>query len=84
MIDRCITGKRCFDTKELAEEALVQNHMMNDYQQRQGPINVYLCPHCNSWHFTSKGERHSILNDKDVIKKIEKGRIAYYWEKKIR
>ena len=84
MIDYCITGKRCFDTEELAEEALIQNHIMNNYKKRQGPINIYLCQHCNTWHFTSKGGSHELFDDEDMVRKIEKGRIAYHWEKKFR
>ena len=84
MIMRCVTGKRCFESEELAVEALVQHHIINHYSEGQGPINVYHCPHCEHWHFTSKGERNEILNDPGTQARIKKERQSNYWERKLR
>ncbi|MTI22646.1 hypothetical protein E1176_16560 [Fulvivirga sp. RKSG066] len=78
----CSTQKICYDSKVIAEEALMQNRARNNYAAGQGPINVYLCHICNCYHFTSKGEPSDLLKtDKDRIDRL---REASYWEDKFR
>ncbi len=79
----CPTHKVCYDTRELAEEALLQNHA-RFYHTGTGPVNVYACDYCGSYHFTSKGEVHELLRDDKNKKRIELGREANYWEEKYR
>lgn len=81
---RCSSGKRAFDSVVLAEEALIQHHIMNDYKIGEGPINVYECQECGNWHFTSKGPESELFNDPDVIKRINVERRAFLWEQKLR
>ena len=80
----CSTGKRCFEQESLALEALIQNHAFNNYSSNEGPINVYECPQCGCWHFTSKGNKHSIFEDSGVSERIKRERVANYWERKLR
>ena len=79
---RCSSGKICYDSEAIALEALLQNHAKNNYAPGQGPVNVYMCDICHTFHFTSKGEPHSILEEeKDRIKRL---REAGYWEDRFR
>jgi len=80
----CSTGKRMFDSMILAEEALIQNHVRNDYRKGEGPTNVYECNLCGAWHFTSKGEPHELLSDPEVIARIESERRAFVWEQRLK
>ncbi len=77
----CSSGKRKFETESLAIEALIQNHIVNNYRGNEGPVNVYQCPDCGSWHFTSKGEKHPLLEDEKTLQIIAKERRAFNWEK---
>lgn len=84
MNNNCTTGKRSFDNKSLAEEALIQHHIRNSYKTGEGPINVYECDDCGNWHFTSKGIKNELFSDAEIVKKIQSERIGYQWERKIR
>ncbi|MEP1032570.1 hypothetical protein [Ekhidna sp.] len=83
MNKNCVTGKRSFVDEELALEALVQNHIINDYPINQGPCDVYKCIECDNWHFTSKG-RNALLDDPEIIARIKKDRLANQWERRLR
>ncbi|MEM6643433.1 MAG: hypothetical protein AAF616_10670 [Bacteroidota bacterium] len=81
---KCVSGKRCYETEMLAVEALIQHHIVNDYKGITGPINIYQCLDCGMWHFTSKGEKHALFDDEDTLSYIKKERRAYQWEKGIK
>jgi hypothetical protein len=76
----CISGKSIFQSKELAEEALIQNHIRNNHREGSGPINVYECRDCSNWHFTSNGNVSPLLLDSEIKKRIAKERTALEWE----
>ena len=80
----CVTGKRILETEALAEEALVQHHIINVYRAGEGPRNIYVCEDCGYWHFTSKGDAHALFADERVTKRIEQERIANQWERKLK
>ena len=84
MSNKCISGKRLYADKQLAEEALIQHHIRNEFSNHQGPINVYQCEECGNWHFTSKGNKNILLDDEEVVKRIGKERLAFQWERKFR
>ena len=83
-MSNCPSNKNSYDTIELAEEALLQNHMRHHHSNTGGPINVYLCRDCDSYHFTSKGQKNEILLGNEVQDKIKLERQANYWEGKLR
>jgi hypothetical protein len=83
MVD-CSSKKICFLTKEMAEEALVENHAKYSHKVGQGPINIYQCHLCNCYHFTSKGEVHPILKDSKTQNRINKLKQGWDWEDKLR
>lgn len=84
MKSNCVTGKRCYEDEAIAIEALIQHHVINNYESGEGPINVYECQDCGNWHFTSKGPKNAIFKDDSVIKKIENERRGLFWERKLR
>ncbi len=83
-LNKCVSGKRVFESYDIALEALIQHHIMNDYKKGEGPINVYECQDCGHWHFTSREPAHSLFEDDDTIKRISLARRANYWEKNLK
>ncbi len=75
----CPTHKRDYLSKQEAEEALIEHHIRFDFPPGQGPVNVYQCDFCEAWHFTSKGEKATILNDPKVKQRIERGKLGSKW-----
>lgn len=80
----CVTGKKSYSTKEIAEEALINNHITFNHRAGSGPINVYQCSDCGCWHFTSKGEVNPILNNSRTKSFIRKESDKKSWEDKFR
>lgn len=80
----CSSGKTTFDSKELAEEALIQNHIRNNHRPGTGPQNIYVCGDCGMWHFTSKGPVSPLLQDEEVKDRIAKEKRSQDWETRFR
>ncbi len=80
----CITGKKSFYSRELAEEALIANRSRFHHDENAGPINIYQCNDCGNFHFTSKGPKSSLLEDESIKKHISLNREAGFWERKLR
>ena len=72
----CVTKKVCFETKELAEEALINNRV----RFNTGPNNVYLCDDCGYYHLTSQGQESTNLSDEKIKQRITRERDAGFWE----
>lgn len=83
-MESCPSGKRLYADKQLAEEALIQHHIRNNYRAGEGPVNVYQCPMCGNWHFTSKGEMSELFEDEETRRFIERERRSFEWEQKLR
>ncbi|MEM7552444.1 MAG: hypothetical protein AAF363_22365 [Bacteroidota bacterium] len=81
---KCVSGKIIHYTEKEALEALVQNHIRVYHNQNSGPVNIYECKDCNYFHLTSKGDRHEILDDPEVKKRIDLERQSIHWESKLR
>lgn len=81
---KCSTHKVCYETREMAVEALIQNRSRYHHASNSGPLNVYQCDSCGLFHFTSKGPAHEALTSEENKKRIELGREASYWEDKYR
>lgn len=81
---KCPTGKKTYDTHEVAEDALIESWVKYDHKSGTGPVAVYQCEECGYFHLTSKG----IMNGR-LAKYIAEGRIkllkeAQRWEGKLR
>jgi len=81
-MSKCATHKVCFESKGLAEEALIQNQSQNQHRAGGGPINVYQCRDCGYYHFTSKGAVSDVLSENKH--QISRNREASFWERKLR
>lgn len=62
MINYCSTGKKSFQTESIAEEALLSAWTMYNYPPDKGPIAIYVCDECGTYHFTSKGTMNPKLS----------------------
>ncbi|MCP4457263.1 MAG: hypothetical protein GY816_04435 [Cytophagales bacterium] len=81
---RCSSGKTSFESKELAEEALIQNHIRSNHRKGSGPQNVYECQDCGEWHFTSRPPASELFSDKDILNRMDLERRSYDWERKVK
>ncbi len=66
----CVTGKKVYPSKEIAEDALIEAWTRYEYGRGNGPVAVYQCEDCGQYHLTSIGEMNSRLK-----KSLEDGTI---------
>lgn len=81
---QCVTGKKMYTSRQLAEEALIDVRARFQYRETAGPVTVYQCDDCGCWHFTSKGDPGDFLNCKEVKKRIADQKESDYWDWKTR
>ncbi len=85
IVKTCPTGKKTYPTEAIAEDALLEAHVRFDYGKSGGPIAVYQCEDCGSYHFTSKGIMNPKLASflKSSTKKVEDeaARWQHKWKK---
>ena len=63
MISKCVSGKRIFQSEHLAEDALIELWIQNEYVPGRAPIAIYKCEDCGLFHLTSTGEMNPKLHD---------------------
>jgi hypothetical protein len=80
----CPTRKKMYSTEAVAEEALISAWITYQYKGGNGPIGVYLCEECGSYHLTSKGAMNTKLEEYIALGKIERGADVEAWLDKIR
>lgn len=78
----CSTHKYEYMSRDLAETALIDQHIFKGFDSHQGPQNVYECDMCGSWHLTSKSDTRndrlqSMMDSGILAKKQEASR----WER---
>lgn len=78
----CSTHKYEYISSDLAEVALVDQHIYKGFDPHQGPQNVYECDVCGAWHLTSKSDARnerlqSMIDSGELKKKQEASR----WER---
>lgn len=83
-MDRCISGKRMYSSKEVAEDVLIEAWTRFDYSSGNGPVAVYQCEECGSFHLTSKGAMSEKLSQAIAGGKIQRQKEADRWMEKIR
>lgn len=77
----CPTGKNSYDTKFLAETALIDLHVRRNFLPDQGPQDVYGCEFCGGWHLTSKSaSRNERLQKVMDSGELERRQQAQFWE----
>ncbi len=66
-------------SREVAEEALIENRAWNNHSPSTGPINFYECNICHNFHLTSKGTPHPMLSDKKTLERIKRLKQGNDW-----
>lgn len=81
---KCSNGKIQYNSEQEALNALIDHRARFHHSPNSGPINVYKCTICEFWHFTSRGLRHSILEDQEQKEKARILSASYDWERKFK
>jgi hypothetical protein len=73
-----------YPTESMAEEALISAWITYQYTHGNGPIGVYRCQDCGSYHLTSKGTINSKLQKALSSGIIQKSKEINTWLDKIK
>jgi hypothetical protein len=78
----CSTHKYEYISKDLAEDALLDQHIYKGFEVHQGPQNVYECDICGAWHMTSKSDlRNERLQGEMDSGELKRKQRASNWER---
>lgn len=80
----CISGKRMYSTREIAEDALIETHTRFDFAADTGPVAVYQCDDCGQFHLTSRGPMSEKLSQALAEGKIQRQKEADRWLDKLK
>ncbi len=79
----CPTHKYEYYNQDLAETALIDQHIYKGFLPHQGPQNVYECDHCGQWHLTSKShERNPRLQEMIDSGEMKRKQEGSRWERR--
>lgn len=78
----CPTHKYQYLSQDLAETALIDQHIYKGFAPHEGPQNVYECDICGYWHLTSKNaERSARLQEMIDSGELKRKQEASRWER---
>jgi hypothetical protein len=80
----CTSNKKMFPSESIAEEALISAWTAYDYTGKNGPLGVYLCDICGSYHLTSKGPTNKRLADFIASGELKRHAEASRWLDKMK
>ena len=80
---KCISHKKVFPTREIAQDALLDARSRFEYGTQAGPIAVYQCDDCGNYHLTSRGPMDPKLEEAIKSGKIKLQKEANRWLDKI-
>ena len=80
----CVSNKKVYRTKEIAEDALIEAHSQFQYKENSGPIAVYHCEDCGYFHLTSRGPINARLQEMMKDGKIKRQQEANDWLHKLK
>lgn len=80
----CVSNKKPYPTKEIAEDALIEAHTNFEYTRGNGPIAVYVCEDCGYYHLTSQGAMNQRLEQLLKDGKIHRQKEANQWLTKMK
>ena len=83
-MNRCISGKRAFQSYENAVEALIAARTKFNYRDGNGPIAVYRCDECGLYHLTSQGPMNESLKRSLNDGSIDRQKQAEHWEQRLK
>lgn len=79
---KCSTGKYQYMSQDLAETALIDQHIYKGFLPHEGPQNVYECQNCGYWHLTSKAtEQNPRLAEMIASGEMKRKQEASKWER---
>ena len=79
LMDRCISGKRVYASREVAEDVLIETWTRFDFTPANGPIAVYQCDDCGQFHLTSRGPMNEKLAKALADGEIKRQKEADRW-----
>lgn len=80
---KCSSSKYQYISKELAETALIDQHIYKGFLPNEGPQNVYECNVCGYWHLTSKSpERNERLQQMIDSGEMKRKQLGSKWERR--
>jgi len=80
----CVTGKKMYATREIAEDVLIEARTTYDYAHGSGPVAVYQCEDCRQFHLTSQGPMNEKLAQYLKDGKIDRQKEANRWMEKFK
>ena len=81
---KCVSNKKVYPSKEIAEDALIEAHTHFEYSRGNGPAGVYQCEEYGNWHLTSKGQMNQKLDQLLKEGKIHRQKEANQWLNRIK
>ncbi|WP_420385404.1 hypothetical protein [Roseivirga sp.] len=79
---KCSSGKYQYMSEDLAETALIDQHIYKGFLPHEGPQNVYECQTCGYWHLTSKApSRNERLQEMIDSGEMKRKQVASRWER---
>jgi hypothetical protein len=72
-----------YSSESIAEEALISAWITYQYTHGNGPVGVYRCDECGSFHLTSKGTMNKKLEESLSSGKIQRTKEINAWLNKI-
>ena len=73
-----------YDSKEIAEDVLIDAWSRYDYATGRGPVAVYQCENCGRFHLTSSGEMNPKLAEFIKDGRIRLQKEANHWLDKLK
>ena len=80
----CVTGKKIYDTREMAEDGLIETWIRFKIGAGNGPVAIYKCDDCGFFHLTSRGPMNEKLAAHIADGKIKKQSDINFWEDKFK
>ncbi len=81
---KCVSNKKVYPSKEIAEDALIEARTQFDYKIGSGPVAVYQCEDCGNFHLTSSGPMNQKLDQLTKDGKIQRQKEANQWLNKMK
>jgi len=77
----CSTRKYEYISKDMAEDALIDQHIYKGFLPHEGPQDVYECDICGYWHMTSRNAtRNARLQEEIDSGEMKRKQTASRWE----
>jgi hypothetical protein len=83
-VKTCSSHKKMYPTESIAEEALIAARTAYDYRDKNGPVGIYHCDICASYHMTSKGPMNQRLAESIASGALKKDVEANIWLDKLK